>query len=274
MKEASLFFSWWKYERAPLGLALRWIASEGDTIDPFAMIEQDATAPNGVCKIHNISADGSVDEVSYGMSPELADKWDDAIGELMQAVRHRKILVYGLKKGDDTVSQLSIDLFDESVIDIISPIARDSEIFQSIIDPKHLSLEFGDYDKWPQCDGDILKRDGETHWTRLTARVDDIINIRSYADVVSTWSKQGVRRHGRRPAIDWAMVDDEVCRLMIHHGDFSDDDPNWNCQAKLETEITNFIERTFGEGAVKSESTIRSHVVQALAKYIASKAGK
>ncbi|WP_294534315.1 hypothetical protein [uncultured Rhodoblastus sp.] len=173
------FFSWWEYKKAPLGLALQWIVSESDTLEPFAMEERPGCASDTAFSVQNVNFDGPGGGASYGISAELAGKWDAAIKKLMDAIRDGVLQVYGLKEGDDTVSQLSIDLFDEVTINIISPVARDDEIFQNIIRPRHSSLEFGDYEKWPQCDGDIIRRDGELSWTRLHVLVGDIINIKS-----------------------------------------------------------------------------------------------
>jgi hypothetical protein len=50
---------------------------------------------------------------------------------------------------------------------------------------------------------------------------------------------------GRPPKFDRAAVAEEVDRLMDHHGDFSQDDPEWNAQARL----TEAIIRKFGEAA-------------------------
>jgi len=56
------------------------------------------------------------------------------------------------------------------------------------------------------------------------------------------------------------MVDEEMERLMRYHGPFSDDDPDWNCQARLEEAIWSYINKKYGENAIKSESTIRTRV--------------
>jgi len=72
------------------------------------------------------------------------------------------------------------------------------------------------------------------------------------------------QRRGRPPAIDYAMFDAEVARLMDHHGDFSPDDIAWNCQARLESTMTDFVETTFRKSL--TASTVRKHVSRAIAK--------
>lgn len=65
---------------------------------------------------------------------------------------------------------------------------------------------------------------------------------------------------GRPPKFDHAAVAAEVVRLMDHHGEFSQDDPEWNAQARL----TEAIIRRFGEAA---ESTIDDYIKEPLAAW-------
>jgi hypothetical protein len=71
-------------------------------------------------------------------------------------------------------------------------------------------------------------------------------------------------RVGRTPKLDWKMVEDEVCRLMEHHGEFDVSDPDWNCQARLEEAVEGYVETTFGVNDAPRRSTIRVHVKSAL----------
>jgi hypothetical protein len=54
------------------------------------------------------------------------------------------------------------------------------------------------------------------------------------------------RKRGPKPKFDWAMIEREAVRLMDYHGDFSADDPAWNAQARLETELLTFCGLRFG----------------------------
>jgi hypothetical protein len=47
---------------------------------------------------------------------------------------------------------------------------------------------------------------------------------------------------------------------MQHHGPFSPDDPDWNCQAQLEEQVLKHFERLLGPDNVPAESTIRLKV--------------
>jgi hypothetical protein len=70
---------------------------------------------------------------------------------------------------------------------------------------------------------------------------------------------------GRPPVVDWKMVGEEVFRLMNHHNEFSDDDPEWNAQARLESAIADFCETTFG--IRPGETTIREHIREPLERW-------
>jgi hypothetical protein len=78
-------------------------------------------------------------------------------------------------------------------------------------------------------------------------------------------SDDGVSAAPKRNVDLWAAVKNEVFRLMNHHGEFSDDDPNWNCQARPEDATGVFILQHFERSP--SESGIRSHVVGALKEW-------
>ena len=65
------------------------------------------------------------------------------------------------------------------------------------------------------------------------------------------------------------MVDEEVSKLMDFHGPFSDDDPKWNAQARLEEAIRD----KFGLEA-EAESTIRNMITEPLKAWLAREAEK
>jgi hypothetical protein len=73
-------------------------------------------------------------------------------------------------------------------------------------------------------------------------------------------------KKGRKPKIDWQMVDAAMTGLMELHGEFSLDDPDWNSQACLERAVGDYIDKKFGENAIRAESTIRKHVAAFLEK--------
>jgi hypothetical protein len=74
---------------------------------------------------------------------------------------------------------------------------------------------------------------------------------------------------GRPPAVDTKMVQEEIFRLMDHHAEFSDDDPAWNAQARLEEALEEFCRKTFK--VVPSEPTIRRYVQTGLETWRAAR---
>jgi hypothetical protein len=65
---------------------------------------------------------------------------------------------------------------------------------------------------------------------------------------------------GRPPKFDRAVVAAEVHRLMVHHGEFSADDPEWNGQARL----IEALRQRFGEA---SDSTFEEYIKEPLATW-------
>jgi hypothetical protein len=71
-----------------------------------------------------------------------------------------------------------------------------------------------------------------------------------------TWMKdlQGISRKsnaGRKPQYDPAKIRDFVFDRMDHHGDFTPDDPVWDCQAKLERAISGHLNNKAAESTVR-----------------------
>jgi hypothetical protein len=61
---------------------------------------------------------------------------------------------------------------------------------------------------------------------------------------------------GTKPKFDWAAVKQKTFELMGYHGDFSDDDPEWNALARLEEAIRKEM------NIEPAESTLRTKVKQ------------
>jgi hypothetical protein len=72
-------------------------------------------------------------------------------------------------------------------------------------------------------------------------------------------------RRGRLPKFDWTAVGAEMARLMNHHGDFSNDDPEWNCQARLEQALLQFCRTTFNKEPALS--TLREKIPDWLSRW-------
>jgi hypothetical protein len=54
------------------------------------------------------------------------------------------------------------------------------------------------------------------------------------------------RKAGRKPKVDWVVVERKVHCLMDENGDFEVSDADWNCQACLEEAILDFCELRLG----------------------------
>jgi hypothetical protein len=76
------------------------------------------------------------------------------------------------------------------------------------------------------------------------------------------------RAPGRRgrPSHDWSKISAAAFGLMNHHGEFSNDDPKWNAQARLEEALSD----QFSVGI----STLREHLPKLLDDWRKAKAGK
>ena len=64
-------------------------------------------------------------------------------------------------------------------------------------------------------------------------------------------------RRGPPPKYAWDAIREEAFRLMNHHGDFSDDNPAWDRQARLEEELQLFCANKFGKDKEPSPSAAR-----------------
>jgi hypothetical protein len=72
------------------------------------------------------------------------------------------------------------------------------------------------------------------------------------------------QRGGRKPAVDWSMVDNKIFNLMDENGEFMVG-TDWNAQARLEESIEDFCETKFS--VRPGEITIRNHVRIALKRW-------
>jgi hypothetical protein len=64
-------------------------------------------------------------------------------------------------------------------------------------------------------------------------------------------------RRGPPPKYDWSAIREEAFHLMDLHGDFSDDNPEWDRQARLEEELLLFCANKFGKDKEPSPSRLR-----------------
>jgi hypothetical protein len=52
---------------------------------------------------------------------------------------------------------------------------------------------------------------------------------------------------GRKPSHPWKDIKNKCFELMSFYGEFSNDDPDWNCQARLEESLKDFCMQTYDD---------------------------
>jgi hypothetical protein len=73
------------------------------------------------------------------------------------------------------------------------------------------------------------------------------------------------RKGGRKPVVDWQVVEREAVHIRQQEGPFDPAVPEWNCQARLEERLLAFCQKRFGlEPGV---ATLRSRIPLFLATY-------
>ena len=90
------------------------------------------------------------------------------------------------------------------------------------------------------CEGEGHKYTLPFRWERyLAARVP------VSAPLAAMPPSKSERRRGRPDAYNWTQIEAEVVKLMIHHGEFSPDDPAWDAPAKLKKAILQYCRNTW-----------------------------
>jgi hypothetical protein len=71
----------------------------------------------------------------------------------------------------------------------------------------------------------------------------------------SSESNKSRQKPGPKPDFSWEKAEAKCYHLMDHNGDFTPDDPDWDCQARLEEELMTFFQNT--DGRQPAPSTLR-----------------
>jgi hypothetical protein len=79
------------------------------------------------------------------------------------------------------------------------------------------------------------------------------------------------QKPGPKPDFDWEKIEAKCYGLMDHNGDFTPDDPDWDCQARLETALMKFCQDTWGREP--GESTLRDKLPEWLLTWRKRKTG-
>jgi hypothetical protein len=88
----------------------------------------------------------------------------------------------------------------------------------------------------------VRRRDVE-HWERLDPELAAAPPTPSKEPTPSEALSNKLRQKpGRKPDFDWEAIEAKCYALMDHHGDFTPDDPDWDCQARLEIALMRFCQ--------------------------------
>jgi len=115
----------------------------------------------------------------------------------------------------------------------------------------HLSVDYTDY-------ADICLPDG--HWKFYVRRTDVERHERLYFPMIAAPppapSKEPTsapapsevlsrQKPGPKPDFDWEKIEAKCYALMDYHGDFTPDDSDWDCQARLEEALMDYCQNTW-----------------------------
>jgi hypothetical protein len=80
------------------------------------------------------------------------------------------------------------------------------------------------------------------------------------------------QKPGPKPDFDWEKIEAECYDLMDHNGDFTPDDPEWGCQARLEEALMKFCQDKWGREP--GPSTLRERLPEWLSTWHKRKTGE
>jgi hypothetical protein len=182
---------------------------------------------------------------------------------IANATRSRKVPVRGRRgNGYDCIPQFGSEF--ERIEQYLGPKAGVDILLNRIIIPP--SAEFR---LWPHMNAGILPA--------LAVAYDDgptgnFVEVEADSRAVEKWLRENAvprgwqgaaaeegtpTRRGPPPKYAWDAIREEAFRLMNHHGDFSDDNPEWDRQARLEEELQLFYANKFGKDKEPSPSRLR-----------------
>jgi hypothetical protein len=102
-------------------------------------------------------------------------------------------------------------------------------------------------------------------------RLDVERHERSFPAIMTLAPSEEKAKPGPKPDFDWEKIEVKFKELMDYHGDFTPDDPKW-IQARLEEELLNFCEDTFG--CEPGASTLRKRLPEWLSTWRKKKIGE
>ena len=92
---------------------------------------------------------------------------------------------------------------------------------------------------------DLKIRSQELVGVLQAANLEAFAKLAEIAPVAEADDDQQTAKPGAKPQFNWDLIETRCHRLMDHHGDFYPNDPQWDCQARLEEAFgTSFVKTT------------------------------
>jgi hypothetical protein len=84
--------------------------------------------------------------------------------------------------------------------------------------------------------------------------------------------RQQKAKPGPKPDFEWEAIEAKCYELMDYHDEFTSDDPDWDCQARLEEALMKFCQETWGREP--GASTLRDKLPKWLSTWRKKKIGE
>jgi hypothetical protein len=131
----------------------------------------------------------------------------------------------------------------------------------------------------PPRDRYFERRTFQPKWRELIIRSQQLVavfeaeNIEAFNEIAVTYpaDQPEKAKPGAKPEFEWGKIQTKCNALMDHHGDFTPDDPDWDCQARLETALMKFCQETWGHEP--GASTLREKLPEWLSAWRKRKTG-
>jgi hypothetical protein len=136
----------------------------------------------------------------------------------------------------------------------------------------------------PPRDRYFQSRKSEPKWRDLKIQSQQLValfeaeNIEAFNEIAATLvpadqheDRPQKAKPGPKPEFEWGRIETKCYDLMDHHGDFMPDDRDWDCQARLETELMKFCQETWGREP--GASTLREKLPEWLSAWHKRKTG-
>jgi len=123
----------------------------------------------------------------------------------------------------------------------------------------------------PPRDRYFEKRKFEPKWRDLKIRSQELVAIFAADRAADQPEDKQKAKPGPKPDFKWEEIEAKCYDLMDENGDFTLDDPDWDCQARLETALMKFCQDTWKREP--GASTLREKLPEWLSAWRKRKTG-